>query len=295
MFDVDDAKGRPLAILIADFFARPNRHGGAWTASYSVQNSLLAQHPVVAIHLNITKPPTGQPVLLQLEEVEALFNVTGSALHSSLSDVKFPSLSSVNMSSDFGIYAARVNEMWVTWPDVLAQNARHYETGMPIPKEMIAKITEVKRFNQGFKTSEYLGAALLDQRWAQLSPTTIPDDVPAFEAASLKELGLDVGPIAPRYRSTYQIYSFGDLAATYYSYVWMELYSEDTAEWFRKNGGLLRSNGDWLRKSFLARGLSADPQELYRRFRKGDVSIEPLLVQRGLHDRPADGGQDRLH
>jgi len=144
-------------------------------------------------------------------------------------------------------------------------------------------VQAAKKFNQGFMTTEYLAASLLDQRWHQLTPAQIPTDVLAFEATALKEAGVDFAPVPPRYRTTYFSHVFsGGYSAGYYAYLWSEELDADTVEWFKENGGLLRKNGDWFRAKLLSRGGSVDAMELYRGFRGRDPQIEPLLERRGL-------------
>jgi peptidyl-dipeptidase Dcp len=282
-FDVFDANGKQLAIFIMDYYARPNKQGGAWMNEYVTQNALLGTRPVVANHLNIPKPPAGEPTLLTYDEVRTAFHEFGHALHGMFSNVKYPTFGGANTPRDFVEYPSQVNEMWATWPEVLANYAKHYKTGAPMPKELLDKVLATKKFNQGYMTTEYLAASLLDQRWHQLAPSQVPTDVVAFEAQALKDAGVDFAPVPPRYRTTYfsHIFSLG-YSAGYYAYLWSEKLDADTVEWFKENGGLLRKNGDHFRQTLLSRGGSADAMELYRNFRGRDARIEPLLERRGL-------------
>jgi peptidyl-dipeptidase Dcp len=283
VFDVIDANGKPLALFIADFYARPNKHGGAWMNEYVSQSTLLDNHPVVANQHNIPKPPAGEPTLLTFDEVTTLFHEFGHALHGMFSNVKYPRLSGTSVPRDFVEYPSQVNEMWAVWPEVLQNYAKHYKTGAPMPKELLDKVTQSKKFNQGFMLTEYLEAALLDQRWHQLTPDQIPTDVVGFEAAALKDAGVDFAPVPPRYRTTYFSHAFsGGYSAGYYAYLWSEKLDADTVEWFKENGGLSRKNGDWFRKQLLSRGGSDDALQLFRNFRSRDAKIEPLLERRGL-------------
>jgi peptidyl-dipeptidase Dcp len=283
-FDVFDADGKQLAIFIADMYARGNKQGGAWMNEYVSQSSLLGTHPVVANHLNIPKPPAGQPTLLTYDEVKTAFHEFGHALHGMFSNVKYPRFSGTNVPRDFVEYPSQVNEMWALWPEVLANYAKHYQTGAPMPKVLLDKVVAAKKFNQGFITSEYLSASLLDQRWHQLAPARIPTDVVAFEAASLKDAGVDYALVPPRYRTTYFSHAFsGGYSAGYYGYLWAEKLDADTVDWFTKSGGLSRKNGDHFRKTLLSRGGSADAMRLFHDFRGRDPVIEPLLERRGLN------------
>jgi peptidyl-dipeptidase Dcp len=283
VFDVTDADGKQLAIFILDYYARPNKQGGAWENEYVTQSALLGRHPVVANHLNIPKPPAGQPTLLTFDEVTTAFHEFGHALHSMFSNVKYPTFGGANTARDFVEYPSQLNEMWATWPEVLANYAKHYQTGAPMPKELLDKVMAAKKFNMGYITTEYTAAAILDQRWHQLSPSQIPADVPGFEAQALKEAGADFAPVPPRYRTTYFSHSFSlGYSSAYYAYLWSEKLAADTTEWFKENGGLQRKNGDYFRKTLLSRGGSADELEVYRNFRGRDADIKPLLERRGL-------------
>jgi peptidyl-dipeptidase Dcp len=283
VFDVFDANGKQLAIFLFDAYARPNKQGGAWMNEYVTQSALLGNHPVVANHLNIPKPPAGQPTLLTYDEVRTAFHEFGHALHGMFSNVKYPTFGGANTPRDFVEYPSQVNEMWAVWPEVLANYAKHYQTGAPMPKELLDKVAASKKFNMGYITTEYLAASLVDQRWHQLTPTQLPTDVLAFEANALKEAGVDFAPVPPRYRTTYFSHSFSlGYSAGYYAYLWSEKLDADTVEWFKENGGLLRKNGDHFRQTLLSRGGSADAMDLFRNFRGRDAKIEPLLVRRGL-------------
>jgi peptidyl-dipeptidase Dcp len=283
VFDVFDANGKQLAIFIMDYYARPNKQGGAWMNEYVTQSALLGNHPVVANHLNIPKPPAGQPTLLTYDEVRTAFHEFGHALHGMFSNVKYPTFGGANTPRDFVEYPSQVNEMWATWPEVLANYAKHYQTGAPMPKELLDKVQASKKFNMGYITTEYLAASLLDQRWHQLAPSQIPSDVLGFEAAALKDAGVDFAPVPPRYRTTYFSHSFSlGYSAGYYAYLWSEKLDADTVEWFKENGGLNRKNGDHFRQTLLSRGGSADAMDLFHNFRGRDAKIEPLLERRGL-------------
>jgi peptidyl-dipeptidase Dcp len=283
VFDVLNADGKQLAIFIMDYYARPNKQGGAWMNEYVTQSALLGNHPVVANHLNIPKPPAGQPTLLTYDEVRTAFHEFGHALHGMFSNVKYPTFGGANTPRDFVEYPSQVNEMWATWPEVLANYAKHYQTGAPMPQELLDKVQASKKFNMGYITTEYLAASLLDQRWHQLTPKQIPGDVLGFEASALKDAGVDFLPVPPRYRTTYFSHSFSlGYSAGYYAYLWSEKLDADTVEWFKENGGLNRKNGDHFRQTLLSRGGSADAMDLFRNFRGRDARIEPLLERRGL-------------
>ena len=283
IFEVFDADGKSMALFIADMYARDNKRGGAWMNAYVEQSALFGSKPVIANHLNIPQPAAGEPTLLTPDEVKTAFHEFGHALHGMFSNVKYPRFSGTNVPRDFVEYPSQVNEMWATWPEVLKNYAKHYQTGAPIPQDLLDKISASKKFNQGFTTTEYLAASLLDQRWHQLTPEQMPQDALAFENHALKEAGVDFAPVPPRYRTTYFSHIFGGgYSAGYYAYLWSEVLDADTVEWFKENGGLSRKNGDWFRQQLLSRGGSIDPMESFRNFRGRDPKIEPLLIRRGL-------------
>ncbi|MFC0252410.1 M3 family metallopeptidase [Massilia consociata] len=283
VFDVFDHDGKQLAIFLFDPYARGNKQGGAWMNEYVSQSHLLGRRPVVGNHQNIPKPPKGQPTLLTYDEVRTMFHEFGHALHGIFSDVKYPHFSGTNVPRDFVEYPSQVNEMWATWPEVLANYAKHHQTGAPMPKELLDKVIAARKFNQGYMTTEYLAASLIDQRWHQLKPNQIPTDVLAFEARALKDAGVDFAPVPPRYRTTYFSHSMnGGYSAGYYAYLWSEKLDADTVRWFEENGGLTRKNGDHFRKTLLSRGGTTEAMNLFRNFRGRDPVIEPLLERRGL-------------
>jgi len=285
VFEVSDADGKPLALFLGDYFARDNKQGGAWMASYVSQSKLLNHKPVVANHLNISKPQTGQPVLLTFDEVTGMFHEFGHALHGMLSNVRYPLLSGTQVPRDFVEYPSQYNEMWAREPSVVAHYARHYQTGAPMPPELLAKVLEATKFNQGYATTEYVEAALLDQAWHQISVAQAPaaEGVPGFEEAALRSSGLDYAPVPPRYHSAYFSHIFeSGYSAGYYAYLWSEVLARDTGQWFHEHGGLTRANGDYLRNRVLSRGRSEDPKQQFRDFYGRAPEIAPLLEYRGL-------------
>lgn len=285
VFEVFDADGETLALFIADFYARPSKRGGAWMNSYVSQSHLMGTRAVVANHLNITKPPEGEPTLMTFDEVTTMFHEFGHALHGMFSDVQYPYFSGTSVPRDFVEYPSQVNEMWATWPQVLENYAIHYETGEPMPVDLLDKVLSTQTFNQGFATTEYLAASIVDQALHQLGPDEIPAaaDIMDFEASALSEAGIAMDEIPPRYRATYFSHIMGGYSAGYYSYIWSEVLDADSVEWFKENGGLLRENGDHFRDTLLSRGGSADAMRLFRDFRGRDAEITPLLVRRGLN------------
>jgi peptidyl-dipeptidase Dcp len=287
VFDVYDRDGKPLAIFIGDYYARPSKRGGAWMNAYVQQSKVFGTKPVVANHLNIPKPPAGEPTLLTQDEVRTAFHEFGHALHGMFSNVKYPRFSGTSVPRDFVEYPSQVNEMWARWPEVLKNYAKHYKTGEPMPQALLDKLEASEKFNQGFKTTEYLSASLLDQAWHQLPPDGIPRDAVAFEGDALHKAGVDFSPVPPRYRSFYFSHAFaGGYSAGYYSYLWSEVLDADTVEWMKEHGGLKRENGDRFREMLLSRGGSADALGLFKNFVGRDPYIEPLLKRRGLDRAP---------
>jgi peptidyl-dipeptidase Dcp len=286
VWDVFDANGKQLAIFIGDYYARSNKRGGAWMNAYVSQSSLMGTHPVVANHLNIPKPNPGEPTLLTYDELRTAFHEFGHALHGMFSDVKYPRFAGTRVPRDFVEFPSQVNEMWSVWPEVLSNYAKHYQTGAPMPQELLDKVIASKKFNEGFRTTEYLAASILDQKWHQLGVSQIPSDVLSFEAKSLKDAGVDYAPVPPRYRTTYFSHVFaGGYSAGYYGYLWSEKLDADTVDWFTENGGMLRKNGDYFRKMLLSKGGTMDAMQMYRNFRGRDARIEPLLERRGLTEK----------
>jgi peptidyl-dipeptidase Dcp len=286
VWEVFDSDGSPLGLFIGDYFTRASKRGGAWMNSFVQQSRLFGTKPIVINNLNVPKPPAGEPALLTFDEVRTAFHEFGHALHGLLSAVTYPRFSGTSVSTDFVEYPSQVNEMWQVWPEVLANFARHYRTDEPMPNALLERLLAAQQWGEGFRTTEYLGASLLDQAWHRLALDEIPADIEAFEAAALDRAGVAFAPVPPRYRSTYFAHVFsGGYSAGYYSYVWSEVLDADSVEWFKENGGMLRKNGDWFRSTLLSRGGSVDEMEQFRTFRGRDPKIEPLLERRGLLPR----------
>jgi peptidyl-dipeptidase Dcp len=284
-FQVYDADGKPLAILIEDFYARPSKHGGAWMNEFVSQSGLFGYQAVVGNHHNIPKPAPGEPTLLTFDEVVTLFHEFGHGLHGIFSNVKYPYFAGTQVPRDFVEYPSQVNEMWASFPDVLRNYAKHYKTGEPIPQALLDKVLAAEKFNQGFATLEYLKATLLDQAWHTLKPDQVPTDVPAMEAATFKKYGADFEPVPPRYRSTYFSHAMtADYAAGYYSYIWADVLVADSIEWFKNHGGLLRSSGDHFRATVLSHGGSVEAMDLFKEFTGSGPEVGPLIRHRGLDE-----------
>ena len=284
-FEVFNEDGSKLGLFIGDFYTRDSKRGGAWMNNLVDQNFLFNQLPVVVNNLNIPKPPAGKPTLLTFSETTTLFHEFGHALHGLLSQVKYPLVSGTSVQRDFVEFPSQVNEMWILWPEVVENYARHFETGEKLPQEWIDNLDAASTFNEGHATTSYLAAAILDLAWHSLDSEEAAKvtDVEAFEAQAIKDYGLDFAPVPTRYRSTYFSHIFaGGYSAGYYGYIWSEVLDADTVDWFKENGGLQRKNGEHFRNTLLGRGGSIDSMQMFRNFRGRDSKIEPLLKRRGL-------------
>jgi peptidyl-dipeptidase Dcp len=284
VWEVRNPDGTGLGLFLGDYYTRESKRGGAWMNSVVDQSALLGTRPVVINNLNISKPPEGEPTLLTLDELRTTFHEFGHALHGLFSNVTYPRFSGTAVPRDFVEYPSQVNEMWILWPDVLANYARHHATGEPLAQDVVDRLNEARLWGEGFTTTEYLGAALLDLAWHVLDGADVPDDVVAFEAKSLAAAGVAHALIPPRYRTGYfqHIFAGDGYAAGYYSYIWSEVLDAETVDWFTEHGGLKRRNGELFRRELLSRGNSRDPLESFRILRGREAKLEPLLKRRGL-------------
>ena len=286
VYTVYDADGSELALFYFDPWKRDNKSGGAWMSTFVDQSGLMGTKPVVFNVENFTKPAAGQPALISWDDANTMFHEFGHALHGMFSDQRYPSIAGTNTARDFVEFPSQFNENWMTDPKVLANFAKHYKTGAPMPATLVTKVQNASKFNQGYALGEVVTAALLDLKWHALPADAGPQDVDAFEAKSMKELaadGLDVSDVPTRYRSSYfrHIWANG-YAAGYYAYTWTEMLDHDAFAWFQANGGMTRANGQRFRDLVLSRGHSLDYAVMYRNFSGRDPSIEPMLKARGL-------------
>ncbi|HEV7213097.1 MAG TPA: M3 family metallopeptidase [Blastococcus sp.] len=283
VWEVSDADGAPVGLYLGDFYAREGKRGGAWMNSFVTQSRLLDTRSVVVNNLNVSRAAEGQPTLLTLDEVNTLFHEFGHALHGLSSSVTYPRFSGTSVPRDFVEFPSQVNEMWALWPEVLANYARHVETGQPLPAADVEALDAARLWGEGFGTLEYLAATLLDQAWHRITPETEVGDPVEFERRALEAAGVASELVPPRYRTTYFQHIFaGGYAAGYYSYIWSEVLDADTVEWFKENGGLRRENGDVFRGRLLSVGGSIDPLAAFRAVRGRDADPGPLLRRRGL-------------
>jgi peptidyl-dipeptidase Dcp len=283
VFEVFDPEGKSMALFYADYFARPSKSGGAWEDTFVDQTGLLGTRPVVFNVANFTKPAPGQPAFLSFDDVKTMFHEFGHALQAMSSDVKFPTLAGTNVPRDFVEFPSQFNEHWALEPSVFASYARHYQTGEVMPAALVEKIKKSRTFDQGYATTEYLAAALLDMAWHTLPASAPKQDVGGFETEALKRFRVDLPEVPPRYRTPYfaHIWS-GGYSAGYYAYLWSEVLDHDAYYWFVEHGGMTRANGQRFRDMVLSRGGTMDAAAMYRAFRGRDPRVEPLLEQRGL-------------
>ena len=277
-----------IGLLLTDYFGRPTKRGGAWMSEFVGQSRLLERKPVIVNVMGITKPTDGSQPLVSMDEVRTVFHEFGHALHGLLSDVRYPTFAGTNVPRDWVEFPSQINENWALDKNLVKEYARHVETGEPIPDELLDAISAASEFGQGFATSEYLGASIIDLAWHSLNAAeaaelkATPEAVAEFEAEALRAAGLDNELIAPRYRSTYFNHIFaGGYSAGYYSYLWAEALDADGFEWFKEQTDL-REAGQKFRDVILSKGASRDFTEAYREFRGRDKDVAPLLKRRGL-------------
>lgn len=290
VYDVIDRDGSQLGLFYFDPFQRDNKRGGAWMSYFVKPSKRDDMKPVVYNVLNIPKAPAGEPQLVSFDNVETMFHEFGHAVHGLFADQQYGSLSGTSVARDFVEFPSQVHELWASYPEVLANYAKHYETGDPIPPELIAKIQAAAKFDQGYGFGEVVEAALLDMKWHALTPAEAaaidtPEKVTAFEAKALTEIGLAVDLVPPRYRTSYFRHIFSDPAgysAGYYSYLWTEMLDRASRQWFLENGGLTRANGDHFRATVLSRGKTQDYFEMYKAFTGQEPDVQPMLEARGL-------------
>lgn len=283
VFDVLEADGTPLGLFYADYFARQGKRGGAWMDSFVDQNGLTGTKPVVVNVMNIVKAANGEPTLLSYDDVQTMFHEMGHAIHGLFSATRYPTLSGTNVPRDYVEFPSQANEDWALDTAILQNYARHYQTGEVLPETLLQKLQAARSFNQGFASLEYIAAAELDMAWHELSEA--PTDVVAFEQQALKQAGVDVALVPPRYRSSYFMHVFpGGYSAGYYAYLWAEALAADAFRHQMQLGGLKREVGDAYRAAVLSRGYTLPPMEAYRAWRGADPTPEALLIRRGLKE-----------
>ena len=282
-FKVTDADGSLIGVILTDYFPRSTKRGGAWMTNFVNQEVIGGEdiRPVIVNVGNFAKPAADKPSLLSLDNVETLFHEFGHALHGLLSQCTYKSVSGTSVARDFVELPSQIMENWAFQKEVLADYARHYETGEVIPDSLVAKIEAAANFNQGFMTTELAAASILDMKWHELTSAEGLDPM-AFEKAACEEMGL-IDEIIPRYRSTYFAHIFsGGYSAGYYSYLWAEVLDKDAFELFMQKGIFDKETAMSFRRNVLEMGGSDEPMDLYRRFRGADPDSGALLRGRGL-------------
>jgi len=289
VWEVTDKDGSHLAIFIGDYFTRSNKRGGAWMSSFKGQSNLDGrERPIVVNVCNFPAPVGDNPSLLSFDNVVTLFHEFGHAMHGTLTDVTYGSMAGTSGPRDFIELPSQLLEHWASEPEVLKSFATHYETGEPIPDELIEKLLKASKFNQGFINTEYLAAALLDMDWHTISAKESIKDANSFEQKSLSEIGL-IEEIAARYRTTYFAHIFsGGYSSGYYSYVHAAVLDSDGFEAFKEAGDVFDPElSSKLRKHIYEKGSTEEAMDLYVNFRGRKPIIAPLLKVRGL-----DGSSD---
>lgn len=284
-YEILEADGTHVGIFYVDYFPRASKRGGAWMEAYRKQSGAGDEFitPIIVNVCNFTKPTADAPSLLSIDEVQTLFHEFGHALHGFLSNVEYSSISGTSVKRDFVELPSQIMENWALEPEMLALYAYHYETGELIPDDLVEKIQKSSQFNQGFVTTEYLAASLLDMSY-HTAENAADINVEAFEKASMDQLGL-IDAIIPRYRSNYFSHAFSGegYAAGYYVYIWAAVLDSDAFDAFAQNGLFNRELGQSLRDHIISKGGSDDPMTLFVNFRGAEPSIEPLLKKRGLN------------
>ncbi|NQU31783.1 MAG: M3 family metallopeptidase [Bacteroidetes bacterium] len=283
-YEITEADGTHIGIFYVDYFPRASKRGGAWMEAYRKQSgsgeNLVT--PIIVNVGNFTKPTADGPSLLSIDEVQTLFHELGHGLHGFLSDVEYQSISGTSVKRDFVELPSQIMENWALEPELLKLYAYHYKTGELIPQELVDKIQLSGKFNQGFVTTEYLAASILDMNY-HTADNASEIDIEVFEKESMDKLGL-IDAIIPRYRSNYFSHAFSSegYAAGYYVYIWAAVLDADAYEAFVEQGIFNRELGQSFRDEVISRGGSDDPMALFVNFRGAEPSLQPLLKKRGL-------------
>ena len=282
-FKITDADGSLIGVLLTDYYPRSTKRGGAWMNNFIEQRVVAGEdiRPVIVNVGNFAKPTEDKPSLLTLDQVETMFHEFGHALHGLLSKCTYGSVAGTSVARDFVELPSQIMENWAFQKEVLADYARHYETGEVIPDSLVTKINAAETFNQGFMTTELVAASVLDMKWHELTSVEGIDPI-GFEAEVCKSMGL-IDEIIPRYRTTYFNHIFNSgYSAGYYSYLWAEVLDKDAFELFKQNGIFDAKTASSFRRNILEKGGSDEPMDLYRRFRGGDPDPSALIRSRGL-------------
>jgi peptidyl-dipeptidase Dcp len=283
VIEVKDADESHIGILYVDYFPRASKQGGAWMSPFRKQRRKDGENirPVIVNVGNFTKPTADKPALISFDDALTLFHEFGHALHGLLSNCTYETLSGTDVATDFVELPSQIMENWASDPEVIKSYALHYETGEPIPDDLIEKIKKAGTFNQGFANVEYLASCFLDMDWHTLEKNDLKDCA-AFENASMEKIGL-IPEIIPRWRSTYFGHIFADgYSSGYYSYLWSEVLDADAFQAFKETSLFDKETADAFRKNILEKGGTEDPMILYLRFRGAEPKIESFLKREGL-------------
>ena len=283
VFEVLEKDGRHVGIFYTDYFPRASKRGGAWMNSFRDESIVGGKRiaPVVSNNGNFSKPTGDKPALLSFEEVTTLFHEFGHALHGLLMNVTYSTVGGAGMPIDFIELPSQIMENWASEPEVLKSYAKHYQTGEVMPDSLIAKMSNAKRFNQGFETVEYLAASILDMDWHRLQ-TPFEGSPLEFEKRSMERIGL-MPEILPRYRSTYYLHIFGGgYSAGYYSYIWAQVLDADAFQAFKETSLFDSEAAARFRKFILERSGTDEAMKLYKEFRGAEPKVDALLKRKGL-------------
>lgn len=283
VYTVYDKDGSELGLMYFDYFKRDNKSGGAWMSNFVGQSYLLKTKPVIYNVANFTKPAAGKPALISFDDATTMFHEFGHALHGLFASQAYPTLSGTNTARDWVEFPSQFNEHWALDPKVLANYAKDYRTGAPMPQALVDKIKKAAKFNQGYALGETVEAATLDMDWHSLAASAPRQDVDAFEKNALDNMGLDTASIPPRYRTSYFLHIWGNgYSAGYYAYLWTQMLEHASYHWFMDHGGMTRENGQRFRDLILSRGHTQDYGTMFRAFYGKDPDIGPMLQEHGL-------------
>lgn len=285
VYDVQDAKtGEHIAVWMCDYFPRSTKRQGAWMeqsqSAGTFENGEM-RRPIVYNVGNFTPPTADTPSLLTIDEVETTFHEFGHALQGMLATSKYKSLAGTNVDRDAVETCSQLNEHWAFTPELLKYYAKHYKTGEPISDELIQKLTDSAKFNQGFVCTELAGAALLDLAWGKNDGKDV--NVADFERQVAEKIGMPE-EITFRYRSPYFKHIFGDdgYACGYYTYLWSQVLEADAWELFQEKGVFDPATAASFKKNILQPGDDEDAMVLFKRFRGHEPNFRALLRLRGL-------------
>ncbi len=282
-YEIFDKDGTSMAIYYLDFYTRSNKSGGAWMNNYVDQSHLLGQKPVITNVFNYQKPAAGKPSLISYDDVTTMFHEFGHTLHGLFAIQKYVSLSGTNTPRDFVEFPSQINEFFALEPSVLKNYALHYETGKPMPQDLVDKIKNADSFNQGYSTTELVSAAMLDMSWHSITDESQLKPTLEFEKEVLKKTGFTLSEVRPRYHSPYFAHIWGGgYSAGYYAYMWSDVLNASAWDYIVKNGGMTRANGDRFREYILSVGNSRDLNQAFKDYTGKDPDIKPLLRNKGF-------------